>query len=162
VLARAAADGRDRARGHPRAAGAAAVSEWWRGVAPAQASVDCGGERHRLRWEAGELCALDHEDPGGERALAAVGGERPLGVGVLDAWQRHATDLSVLVLASRGPSDPLQPADEEETGWVAWGPGADDEEPAGFDLPALLRLGGGLPRRLAAGVVASSLADPAA
>ena len=30
------------------------MSEPWRGLAPAEASVQCGGEAHRVRWEGGE------------------------------------------------------------------------------------------------------------
>jgi hypothetical protein len=75
---------------------------------PAQATIECGGEQHRLRWEDGELRALDHEDVEGERTLAALGGESYACLDVLEAWHRHAEDLRVLVLASRGPADPLK------------------------------------------------------
>jgi hypothetical protein len=80
---------------------------WWLGVAPAQATVECSGDTHRLRWEAGELRALDHEDPEAERALAALGGEPCVCVQLLDAWARHCEDPRVFVLASRGPADLL-------------------------------------------------------
>jgi hypothetical protein len=83
------------------------VTSWWSGLAPAQTALDCGGQTHRLRWADGELAALDHEDADGERALAALGGERCACVDMLDAWARHATDERLLVLASRGPADSL-------------------------------------------------------
>jgi len=83
------------------------MNDWWSGLPPAQAGVTCGGHTHRLRWDEGELHALDHDDLEAERALAALGGERCTCVDVLDAWARHDDDPRVLVLASRGPSDPL-------------------------------------------------------
>jgi hypothetical protein len=89
------------------------MNPWWLGLAPAQASVICGGAEHRLRWEAGELTALDHEDPEAERALAALGAERCACVDVLDAWAAHRDDARVLVLASRGQIDPLAPPGDE-------------------------------------------------
>lgn len=83
------------------------MSDWWAGYDPAQATIACGGETHRLRWEAGELHATDHDDAAGERTLAALGGERNACIGLVDAWHRHADDLRVLTLASRGPGDTL-------------------------------------------------------
>jgi hypothetical protein len=91
------------------------VNPWWLGLDPAQATIACGEYAHRLRWEQGALRALDHDDPEGERALAALGGERCACVEVLDAWSRHAGDPRVLVLASRGPTDPLA----AHAGWTA-------------------------------------------
>ncbi|HEY5318208.1 MAG TPA: hypothetical protein VIJ20_09515 [Solirubrobacteraceae bacterium] len=83
------------------------MSSWWLGLPPAQTTITCGGHAHRLRWEAGALRAIDHEDPEAERALAALGGERCPCMEVLEAWGRHAGDPRVLVLASRGPADPI-------------------------------------------------------
>jgi hypothetical protein len=117
------------------------MTEWWIGIPDAVTRVDCGGEAHTLRWHAGELHALAHEDVEGERALAALGGEPCACVDVLDAWTRHADDLRVLMLASRGPADELDvPVDREE---------AEDE------LVDLLALGGGLADRLVASVAAA-------
>jgi hypothetical protein len=89
------------------------ATPWWTGLSPAQATIDCGGQRHQLRWEAGELRALDHDDPAAERTLAAIGGEPYACIDQLDAWTRHATDLRVLVLASRGPADLLSTLREQ-------------------------------------------------
>jgi hypothetical protein len=83
------------------------MNPWWLGLDPAQASITCGEHTHRLRWEQGELRAVDHVDPEAERTLAALGGERCACVEVLDAWSLHAGDPRVLVLSSRGPADPL-------------------------------------------------------
>lgn len=84
------------------------MNPWWVGLPSGAATVDCAEHSHRLRWDAGKLRALDHDDIESERTLAALGGQRCACVDVLDAWQRHADDLRVLVLASRGPADPLR------------------------------------------------------
>ncbi len=94
--------------------GEVAVIDWWVGIAPAQATVACGVEQHRLRWEGGTLYALDHADPEGERTLAALGGEPCACIELLDAWDRHRDDPRVLVLASRGPADRIAPQEEEQ------------------------------------------------
>lgn len=83
---------------------------------PAELPVECGGQTHRLRWAEGELRSLDHADAAGERTLAALGGEPSRCVQLLDAWARHADDLDVLLLASRGPSDPLGGPDDDSAG----------------------------------------------
>jgi hypothetical protein len=150
------------------------MSTWWDGLPAAEIRVECGGEQHRVRWEAGELLALDHEDADAERTLAALGGQRCACVDVLDAWARHAGDLRVLVLASRGPGDVLAREDWPAfggtpasrgggMGWTGYAPRTVlqamhrmhvDPQPDD-DLIALLGLGGGLPDRLAATVAAA-------
>lgn len=84
-----------------------ATEPWWVALPPAQVVVECSGERHRVRWCAGRLDTLDHEDPDGERTLAALGGRSCACIDLLDAWSRHAVDLRVLTLASRWPGDVL-------------------------------------------------------
>jgi len=81
------------------------MNEWWRGLAPAQATVDCGGKSHRLRWEGGAIRALDHGDVESERTLAALAAESCTCLDLIEAWDRHRDDIRVLVLASRGPTD---------------------------------------------------------
>ena len=83
------------------------MKPWWLGLPAAQATIACGEQTHRLRWQQGELQAVDHDDIEAERTLAALGDQRCACADVLDAWTRHASDLRVLVLASRGPTDPL-------------------------------------------------------
>ena len=99
------------------------MTEWWTGIAPGQAIVECGGEQHRLRWDAGSLAALDHDDAEGERALAALGGQRCTCVDLLDAWGHHADDLRVLVLGRRSAIDELveqvDPMRGNQGGWYA-------------------------------------------
>lgn len=160
------------------------AAPWWAGLSPAQATIDCGGQRHRLRWEAGELRALDHDDPTAERTLAAIGGEPYACIDLLAAWTRHAADLRVLVLASRGPADLLstpsdppgrparpaplrrgRPVTAGSVGSVriravqfSSGPGhiaaAFPPDDPDAQLIELLGLGGGLSHRLAATVAA--------
>jgi hypothetical protein len=134
---------------------------WWLGIPPAEALVDCGGADHRLRWEAGTLRALDHGDPEAERTLAALAGEPCVCVERLEAWQRHADDLRVLVLGPRAPRD--RAADEEAFGWVPYGPAGAFQPPAADEedgLVPLLRLEGELPARLVATVAAAWLERP--
>jgi hypothetical protein len=156
------------------------VSDWWTGLPAAETTVTCGGDTHRLRWQAGELRALDHEDAEAERTLSALGGERCTCLDTLDAWARHQDDLRVLVLASRGSADQLAAQTDPSSpggfatgrlarGWSAYSgvggapmPGARVGPPGlrGFadtedDLIALLGLGGGLQNRLTATVAAA-------
>jgi hypothetical protein len=147
------------------------MSAWWCGLSPAQTTIACNDAEHRLRWEAGALLALDHDDLDAERTLAALAGEPCACVQVVDRWQRCATDLRVLTLASRGPADTLSTR-ASEVSWagprqrggtmfavsVGGGPptfGDDDELERDDDDPTpLLGLGGGLGNRLTAGVAA--------
>jgi hypothetical protein len=89
------------------------MNPWWLGLAPAQTTVHCAGRQHQIRWDAGQLSALDHEDLEGERALAALGGQRRPCIDLLDAWKRHQDDARVLVLATRGPADQLAARDDD-------------------------------------------------
>jgi len=88
------------------------MNEWWRGLAPAQATIGCGGNSHRLRWEAGRIHALDHDDAESEQTLAALAGESCTCLDLIDAWDRHCEDIRVLVLGSRGPADILATQDD--------------------------------------------------
>jgi hypothetical protein len=89
---------------------------WWAGVPPVELAVTCAGQTHRLRWTHGELDTPDHADPSGERALAALGGQPHRCIEIIDAWARHADDLDMLLLASRGPSDPILTTDHDNAG----------------------------------------------
>ena len=93
---------------------------WWAGIASATTTIDCGGHEHRLEWSDGDLRALDHPDVEGDRTLAALGGDAYPCLAALDDWSRHRDDLRLLLLASRGPSDPVQPLDPS---WTPWAPG---------------------------------------
>ena len=138
---------------------------WWFGLEPAEAIIECGGARHRVRWSRGELSTPDHPDLEGERALTALGGERCVCAEIVDAWALHVEDERVLVAGRRGPADRI-PARE-------WG----DDDSSGFPgshglyagtvtgasapatphgrLIALLSLPGHLPDRLVATVAAA-------
>lgn len=140
------------------------MSAWWEGVPPAGARVRCGDAVHRVQWRDGALHALDHDDPDGERTLAALGAEPCACVQLLDAWERYAGDERVLVLASRGPADRIAPREwgaapeHAQTGWFTYAPpgsmGASILSIDADDL-SLIRLPGGLPDRLVATVAAA-------
>jgi hypothetical protein len=155
---------------------------WWSGLLPVDVQVDCSNESHHLRWEAGVLVALDHEDPDGERTLGALGADRAACIEVLDAWARHSDDLGVLTVSSRGQADPVQVDAESQGprgansvgqftvrsparavgtgrfGWTSVAPGAHPMMPGPpqgpFDeITNLLALGGALSQRLVATVI---------
>jgi hypothetical protein len=71
--------------------------------------VACSGETHAIRWEAGDLVALDHADPEGERALAALGGQSCACLDLLGAWTRRRGDAALLSALRRGSQDPVHP-----------------------------------------------------
>jgi hypothetical protein len=148
------------------------MSAWWLGLEPADAVVECGGARHRVRWEAGALVTPDHADLEGERALTALGGERCVCAEIVDAWALHVRDERVLVAGRRGPADRIPARD--------WGAGDDDlsghggvhvlvytgtvtgaavPETPQARLLALLALPGALPDRLVATVAAAHADD---
>jgi hypothetical protein len=83
------------------------MSHWWTGIPAAEVTVLCGGNTHIVRWEAGELIAVDHGDPEREVTLAALAGETFPCLELLRTWSRRRDDPHVLTLASRGPTDPL-------------------------------------------------------
>jgi hypothetical protein len=80
---------------------------WWLGVRPVNVPLACGQAAHRLRWEAGQLLALDHGNPDGERVLAALGGDDAPCLAALRVWERYSHDSAVLELARRHPGDDL-------------------------------------------------------
>src|SRR6202044_795789 len=84
------------------------MAELLSGLPSAIARVDCSGERHSIRWSAGDLVGLDHDDPEGERALAALGGTSCTCVDVLAAWSRQRDNPGLLTVLSRGTQDPIQ------------------------------------------------------
>jgi len=86
---------------------------WWWRHPPVEVSLECSGTIHRLRWEAGELVAVDHRDPRGERTLGALSGQQSSCIAVLDRWIRHRDDLRVLTLASRGAGDWIPQVDPQ-------------------------------------------------
>src|SRR3984957_4305833 len=148
---------------------------WWRGVPPAVAQVSCDGREHQVRWADGELRVPDHPDLESEKILRALAGENYACLDLLEAWEVHADDLRVLILASRGPADPvrIRPKDapraapfiagrraaamqRRRAGLTAvLGGGAAAAEKPGAALATLLSLGGRLQSRLTATVAAA-------
>jgi hypothetical protein len=155
------------------------MTDWWVGIAPAERSVSCGGEHHRLRWEQGRLVACDHGDPDDELVLAALGGQELQCIELVRAWERHRDDLRVLVIGPRGGIDELPPgSDAQPAGSRAIGRSRSGTRSRNFvgrshrgvsngghpepnsaaddlaELTTLTALGGGLGERLVATVAA--------
>ena len=126
------------------------MSAWWTGISPAEAVVECGGHAHTLRWESGELTALDHGDPEDEATLAALAGETFACLELLRAWARRREDPRVLTLGSRGPTDALDINLETPQHFHRAPPRRSE-----LELERLLALGGGLPDRLQANAAAT-------
>lgn len=117
------------------------MSAWWAGMPATETTVTCGGHAHTLRWQAGELIAVDHPDPTDKTTRTA---EREPCLETLRTWSRRSEDPHVLTLASRGATDPLHiDADLLRFGS---GPRRRTEE----QTLRLLALGGRLPDRLQA------------
>jgi hypothetical protein len=96
------------------------MSDWWTGIAPAEITVPCAGEDHRVRWEQGQLRACDHGDVDDERTLATLGGTAFECVELVGAWQRRQHDLRALVVGPRGGSDELHvDLDDPRSGGVS-------------------------------------------
>ena len=121
------------------------MSHWWTGIPAAEVTVLCGGDTHIVRWEAGELIAVDHRDPKGEVTAAALAGESVPCLELLRTWSRRAGDPHVLTLASRGPTDPLD-MDIDGLRFDYGAPRRQTEE----QTLRLLAAGGRLPDRLQA------------
>jgi hypothetical protein len=148
---------------------------WWRGVPPAVAQVSCDGREHQVRWADGELRVPDHPDLESEKILRALAGESYACLDVLEGWEVHADDLRVLILASRGPADPvrIRPKDAPRAApfipgrgaaamhrrrtavTAVLGRGAAAAEEPGDALATLLSLGGPMQTRLTATVAAA-------
>jgi len=121
------------------------MSHWWAGIPAAEVPVSCGGDTHTVRWEAGELIAVDHSEDEGEVTLAALAGETVPCLELLRTWSRRADDPHVLTLASRGPTDPLN-INLDQLRFDYRGPRRQTEE----QTLRLLAAGGRLPDRLQA------------
>lgn len=81
---------------------------WWQALPAMETWVPCGDGSHPVRWEDGTLSLPAHNDPEAEAVLAALGGEKAACVEVAEAWHRHADDLEVLAVGSRGPDDEIR------------------------------------------------------
>lgn len=80
---------------------------WYACLPSCKTRVPCGQGTHPFRWEAGALRLPRHPDVEAELVLAALGGDRAHCVEVAQTWGRHTSDLSVLTIGPRGPSDEI-------------------------------------------------------
>jgi hypothetical protein len=93
---------------------------WWAAFGPAETQVACGSHQHVIRWADGRLDAASHPDAEGELVMAALGGEPPRCVQLVQAWGAHADDLEVLAIGPRSAADRISavmPGDEVEDLW---------------------------------------------
>lgn len=65
---------------------------WWDTALPLELAVNCGGDRHLLRWRRGELTLENHPALEAELALVALGGEEPACLGYRSLWEDAITD----------------------------------------------------------------------
>ena len=121
------------------------MSDWWAGIPAAEVTVLCGGDTHTVRWEAGELIAVDHGDPERDVTRATPAGETIPCLELLRTWSRRPDDPHVLTLASRGPTDPLN----MNIDGLRFDHGAPRRQTEGQTV-RLLAAGGRLPDRLQA------------
>ena len=121
------------------------MRQWWAGIPAAEVAVACGAQTHTVRWQAGELIAVDHGDHEAEVALATLAGEHLPCLELLHTWSQRAEDPHVLTLASRGLTDPLN-IDSDGLRIPYDAPRRETEE----QLVGLLAAAGQLPDRLAA------------
>jgi hypothetical protein len=88
------------------------VTRWHEGLADAVVEVDCGGERHRVRWHRGRLQLEGHPDAAAEDVLHALAGGpgasgRPACLGLRDLWRLAVADGGFLTeWAGREDADP--------------------------------------------------------
>ena len=80
---------------------------WYSCLPSCETRVPCGQGRHTVRWDAGQLQLPEHPDAEAELVLAALGGEKAGCVVLAETWGRHASDVSVLTVGSRGPADKI-------------------------------------------------------
>lgn len=126
------------------------MSSWWTGIPAAEATVECSGHTHTLRWEHGVLTTVDHDDPEAEATLAALAGQPARCLELARTWNRRRDDPRVLTLASRGVLDPLSITLNQRRAPHVPGPRRSE-----IELLELLELGGGLPDRLQAHTAAA-------
>jgi hypothetical protein len=80
---------------------------WHDGLPDAGLDVECHGRAHRVRWHRGHLQLLDHPELGSEAVLAALGGDPPPCLQVLDLWRAAVADGGFLAeWARREDADP--------------------------------------------------------
>lgn len=126
------------------------MTDWWTGIPAAATTIECGGHTHTLRWEQGELTAVDHADPKAEATLAALAGGAIPCLDRVRVWNEHRSDVRVLTLGSRGLTDRLEVPAARHTH-----PRAPIKQRDDSDLLELLALGGGLNDRLQAHAAAA-------
>lgn len=83
------------------------MPEWWVGLPAVSTTIACRGQRHRIRWETGELVAEDHDDAEAEETLHALGGDAPDCLRWRARWETRRGDVALLTLGRRPGEDRL-------------------------------------------------------
>ena len=91
------------------------MPDWWLGLPPVSTTIACRGQRHRLRWAAGELVAQDHDDAEAEETLHALGGEPPDCLLLRARWEACGSDVALLTLGRRPGEERLGLSGEQVT-----------------------------------------------
>jgi hypothetical protein len=89
------------------------ATPWHALLPPVTAKVDCAGSSHELRWADGRLQAASHPDAESELVLAALGGDQPECIRLVQAWGAHSDDLDVFAIGPRSADDELTLPPEE-------------------------------------------------
>lgn len=120
---------------------------WYASLPPAETAVPCGGGTHTVRWEAGRLALPAHPDAEAELVLGALGGDKPACVSLAETWERHTSDLAVLMAGPRSAADRVS---------VTWEQVARQRaQTGGNELLELLALGPQFQIRLSGAVAAA-------
>lgn len=83
---------------------------WWLGHGPVRGDIVVGdGVVHEVRWRDGEFVLTAHPEPTAERALAALGGDGCICLGVHAAWHAQLDDPSILAIGRRRAGEELRP-----------------------------------------------------
>jgi hypothetical protein len=77
-----------------------------------ETTVPCGEARHTIRLASDGLELIDHPDAESELILAALGGDKPNCIRIVEAWQRRAADIDLLMILPRSDDDQIR---------VSWG-----------------------------------------
>ncbi|HEX2849250.1 MAG TPA: hypothetical protein VHN98_01800 [Acidimicrobiales bacterium] len=135
-----------------------ARTPWWAGMPDAAVELRCQGERHTVRWHAGQILAAAHGDADAEAALGALGGDPPACLDLLARWGRQAASVELVSLWRRPGEDltGFAPAQVRPLVANASGPGASPAEQRRADLLVLLALPAAMVDRLLLAVLAAT------
>lgn len=77
---------------------------WWAPISAVSTSVECSGDDHEVRWEAGALVLSAHADVEAERTLGALGASPPRCLRLRRVWEELMGE-PVLITLGRRPGE---------------------------------------------------------